>query len=385
LARAEREVRLLHVHSGNLYGGVETLLATIGRSRGLATLEHEAALCFAGRIARELCAEGVVVHSLGAVRVRNPLTIRRSRGRLRDLLARRGFDAVACHSAWALVLFGGVVKAAGVPLICWIHGAVHGRHWLERWARGTVPDLALCNSAYTASTIAPLYPRTPRETLYLPVAPALPLDAVARGAIREELATPNEAIVIALASRLEEVKGHLVLIEALALLSSLANWRCWIIGGPQRRIELDYFARLKALAAARGIADRVTFCGERPAAARMLAAADIYCQPNTAAEGFGLAFAEAMGAGLPVVTTGLGGVAELIDESCGIRVAPNDPHAVAAALRKLITDPKRRVRLGQHGMARARQLCDPRSQMGRLAGIVARLSEPSVTLVEELG
>ncbi|HLW71091.1 MAG TPA: glycosyltransferase [Candidatus Binataceae bacterium] len=370
-------MRLLHVHSGNLYGGVETLLTTLARHRKLAPLEHEAALCFESRLAQELCAVGVAIYMLGAARVRNPLTLRRARERLRELLARRRFDAVACHSAWATALFAGVVKAARLPLIFWVHGAATGRHWLDRWASVTQPDLLLCNSAFTASTMTALYPRAPREVLYLPVAPAPPLDVLARSAIREQFGAPDDAIVIAQASRLEETKGHLVLIEALALLANLAGWRCWIIGGPQRPGELKYFARLKARTTELGIAQRVTFCGEQPQAARLLAAADIYCQPHSAAEGFGLAFAEAMSAGLPVISTGLGGVAELIDESCAITVPPNDFAAVATALRALIDDPWRRNRLGASGAQRARLLCDPRAQMVRLAAIVAALSGAS--------
>jgi len=366
-------MRLLHIHSGNLYGGVETLLATLGRSRELAPLEHEAALCSEGRLTQELCVAGVAVYPLGVTRVRNPLTVRRARERLRELLDRRRFDAVACHSAWAMALFGGVIKAACAPLIFWVHGATNGRHWLERWASGTLPDLLLCNSAYTASTIVGLYPRTPREILYLPVTPSPPLDAAARRTIREEFGTPHDALVIAQASRLEQTKGHLVLIEALALLTDLAGWQCWIIGGPQRRGELKYFARLKTRTAELGIAERVRFCGEQSQARRLLAAADIYCQPHTAAEGFGLAFAEAMNAGLPVISTGLGGVAELTGESCGIGVPPNDPGAVATALRALIADPERCARLGRSGAERVRCLCDPRAQILRLAELVATL------------
>src|SRR5229473_1817120 len=93
-------IRLLHVHSGNLYGGVETLLATLARFRAREPLEHEFTLCFDGRIAMELRAENVAVEVLGEVRVSHPLTMRRARARLRDRLCRRPFDAVVVHSAW---------------------------------------------------------------------------------------------------------------------------------------------------------------------------------------------------------------------------------------------------------------------------------------------
>ena len=53
-------------------------------------------------------------------------------------------------------------------------------------------------------------------------------------------------------------------------------------------------------------------------------AADLYCQPNAAAEPFGLTFIEAMYAGLPIVGTRLGGPAETVDASCGVLVEPGD-------------------------------------------------------------
>jgi glycosyltransferase involved in cell wall biosynthesis len=371
-------MRLLHVHSGNLYGGIEAFLATLARRRELAELDHEFALCFDGRLADELREAGAAVYPLGGARLRNPLSIRRIRSRLRDRLERGRFDAVACHSAWAMALCGNAIKAARTPLVFWVHGAIHGRHWLERWARATEPNLLLCNSAYSAATIAPLYPRVPREILYLPVQPLSPITPGARRMIREEFATPDEATVIAIAARGEPLKGHAVLLEGLAMLRNLEGWRCWIIGGAQRPVESEYFARLKALAAAREIGDRVCFCGEQPAAAQILAAADIYCQPNTAPEGFGIAFAEAMGAHLAIVTTALGGVAELIDESCAMVVEPNDPRALATALRELIENPVRRERLASGGAARVRRLCDPSTQMGRLARVIAAVCDPAM-------
>jgi glycosyltransferase involved in cell wall biosynthesis len=106
----------------------------------------------------------------------------------------------------------------------------------------------------------------------------------------------------------------------------------------------------------------------------MLGAADIYCQPNTEAEGFGLALVEALGASLPVVTTGLGGAAEVVDDSCGVSVPANDPRAVAKALHLLIEDPVRRAQMGKAGRQRAALICDPARQIARLESIVAGLS-----------
>jgi glycosyltransferase involved in cell wall biosynthesis len=108
---------------------------------------------------------------------------------------------------------------------------------------------------------------------------------------------------------------------------------------------------------------------------RLLAAADIHCQPNTGPEPFGIAFVEALYAGVPVVTTALGGALEIVSDSCGVLVPPDDPGELAAALAGLIREPHRRCRLGAGGPARAAALCDPAVQLTRfgqhLAGVTS--------------
>src|SRR5881227_1748480 len=99
--------RVLHVHSGNLYGGVETLLATLWRERAACpSLETQFALCFEGRLSEELRAAGATVHALGGARVRSPLSVRRARRSLSRLLRENDFDVAACHSSWSQALFG---------------------------------------------------------------------------------------------------------------------------------------------------------------------------------------------------------------------------------------------------------------------------------------
>ncbi len=104
-------------------------------------------------------------------------------------------------------------------------------------------------------------------------------------------------------------------------------------------------------------------------------AADIHCQPNTAPEPFGLVFVEALYAGLPVVTTALGGALEILTDACGVFVPAGDESALTEALRRLVTDAGTRRRLASAGPARAALLCDPARQLAALAALVQR-SEP---------
>src|SRR5947209_11089809 len=106
-------MRVLHCYSGNMYGGVEAMLATLARGGGRAQGPgQEFALCYEGRLADELRAAGAAVHRLGAVRFRRPWTIPAARRRLRRVLAATRPDVVACHSCWPHALFGPVARRA---------------------------------------------------------------------------------------------------------------------------------------------------------------------------------------------------------------------------------------------------------------------------------
>ena len=138
-------VRVLHVHSGNLYGGVETLLRTFARHRPdapLVTMDY--ALCFDGRIAGELRDAGATVHILGEVRVRSPRRIAAVRRELARLLRAERYDVVVCHSVWSHALFGPVVRGYGARLAHCMHDVPDPKGWLDRWANLTPPDLVLC-------------------------------------------------------------------------------------------------------------------------------------------------------------------------------------------------------------------------------------------------
>ena len=361
-------MRVLHISAGNLYGGVETILVTLARYRQvLPALEPEFALCFEARLSTELAATGAPVHLLGEVRTRRPLTVWRARRKLRGLLRERRIDVAVCHMPWSQAIFGPAARDAGILLVFWMHGAARGRHWLEFWARLTPPDLAICVSRFTSTTLAHLYRNSPFEVVYPPLPPPTAgLSASERAAVRAELDTPSNATLIVQAARMEYLKGQGFLLEALGQLRGLPGWVCWLAGGAQRARERRYMVTLERAASKLGIAGRVRFLGERSDVSRILRAADICCHPNMGPEGFPLAFVEAFGAGIPVISTAIGPATEIIDESCGVLVKPGDVQALAGALRRLIEEPGERTRLGAAGPERARELCDPSMQTLKL-------------------
>jgi glycosyltransferase involved in cell wall biosynthesis len=347
-------------------------MSTLARSRDACpAMESEFALCFEGRLADELRDAGANVHALGGARVRSPLSVRRARLALGRLLARERFDVAVCHSAWSQAVLGPAVRAAGLPLVLWLHAATDGRHWLERWARRTRPDAVVCNSRFTADALPRLYRGVRAEVVYCPVAPPARVPSEERARAREELDTPPAATVVVQVSRMEPGKGHSAHLRALGQLRDIPDWVCWMVGGSQRGAEGVYEAGLRAEARRLGIHERVRFTGQRGDVPRLLAAADIYCQPNLTPDSFGLTFAEALHARLPVVTTAIGGALEIVDDSCGLLVPSGDERGLADALRRLLEDAPLRDRLGTRGPTHAAALCDPTSRLRQLENVLA--------------
>jgi glycosyltransferase involved in cell wall biosynthesis len=362
--------RILHIGSGNLYGGIETTLVAMARRRSSCpALEQHFALCFPGRLEKELSATGAPVFLLGEVRISRVWTALKARRRLRQLLAQNAYDAVICHATWPMAVFGPAVPRQ-TPLVFWLHDVPAGKHWLEKLARRTRPSLVVCNSQFTAEHLNHLYSDAVKVVIHCAVE-FRTASAGARETIRQKLGAPAGSTVIIQVSRMEPWKGQALHLEALAKLHAIPGWQCWIVGGAQRQEEAEYLARLKSLAEARGIADRVRFLGQRNDVADLLAAADIFCQPNEGPEPFGIVFIEALAAGLPVVATAMGGAKEIVSADCGLLTPPADAGALARALEQLIGNPALRRALGTAGPTRARQMCAPEDRIADLYGTLS--------------
>ncbi len=148
-------------------------------------------------------------------------------------------------------------------------------------------------------------------------------------------------------------KGQDILIEALRALADL-DWRLDLVGGAR---DPDFARRLEALATGPDLAGRVRFLGE-VASAGLTAhyrRADIFVLPSHH-EGYGMALAEAMAEGLAVISTRAGAIPETVPGGAGELVPPGDGEALAACLRRLITDAEARGRMGAAARAAAARL-----------------------------
>ena len=174
--------------------------------------------------------------------------------------------------------------------------------------------------------------------------------------VASELA--SYAIVV---SRLAPEKGVDVAIDACRA----AGITLVIAGDGPEREALE----ARAAAAGRGVAGAtVRFAGRVDDAelAELRARASIALVPSRSAETFGLAAAEAMAAGLPVLASRVGALQELVEEDA--LVAPGDPVALATAIERLAGDRA----AGERGRQRARAVCAPDVVAGRARRAVRR-------------
>jgi glycosyltransferase involved in cell wall biosynthesis len=161
-------------------------------------------------------------------------------------------------------------------------------------------------------------------------------------------------------------KGYDVLVRALALVRE-RNWRLTCVGSVDR--DPVTAARLRALVLTEGLADRVVFTGEadRAAVDAHCERADVFVMP-TLHEGYGMAVAEALARGLPVIGSATGAIPELLGDglpgdmghergpmelSAGVLVPPGDVESLARALAAVLDDVRLRGRLAL-GAQRAR-------------------------------
>ena len=167
------------------------------------------------------------------------------------------------------------------------------------------------------------------------------------GAVREEFALPEDAVIVAAAGQLIPRKGHASLLEAVASIRHRCPALRLVIFG-----EGGLDTELRAQAAALGLHDTVQFAGFRDDLDDFVGCFDVFAHPALA-EGLGVAALKAAAAGVPVVGFAAGGMVEAVEDGrTGLLVEPGNSEQLADALLRLCEDPALRRRLGTAGRER---------------------------------
>jgi glycosyltransferase involved in cell wall biosynthesis len=159
-------------------------------------------------------------------------------------------------------------------------------------------------------------------------------------------------------ARLSPVKDQATLLRAVArVVSEIPDFHLDIVGdGPSR-------VGLVSLTAELGLDTHVTFHGATDDVPRFLAGARLFVL-SSISEGVPLTILEAMAAGLPVVSTDVGGVEEVVaNQQTGLLVPPSDADALAGAMLELLLDSERSQRMGSAAQRRAQERFDAREMV----------------------
>ncbi len=193
------------------------------------------------------------------------------------------------------------------------------------------------------------------------------------GPVRADLGIAADAPVLICVARVFKTKGQGLLIEAIASLKEELPQIKLLIVGQDYPPGNNYTEELKALATRLGVADNVIFTGLRSDVPRLMAAADIMAMPSFE-EPFGLVYAEAMAMKKPVIAFDNGGTPEVVEhEKSGLLSAQDDVPALAANIRRLVTDAKLRAQMGEYGRKQVEQRFVPQRLAADVAGIYRQL------------
>ena len=165
---------------------------------------------------------------------------------------------------------------------------------------------------------------------------------------------PNNVLNLLSVGAIVPRKGFDTLVSALATLADLP-WRLTIAGDLTR--DLTEAAKLHGIIRQHQFAGRIETPGAVSASrlAKLFGDADIFVLASRF-EGYGMAYAEALSHGLPVIGTVAGAIPDTIPQGAGLLVPPDDPAALAAALRDVIVDAEQRRRLSEAASIAARTL-----------------------------
>jgi glycosyltransferase involved in cell wall biosynthesis len=197
--------------------------------------------------------------------------------------------------------------------------------------------VAVCDQAAVNLKGAPLAARRKIVRIYNGTEPAPnPIEA------RE--IPPKMGLTAITVGRLTEAKDQATLLRAVALVKPrIPDFNLWVVGGGALAESL-HLLREKL-----GLGNTVRFLGEQKAVGGFLRQADLFVL-SSISEGLPVSLLEAMAVGLPVVTTSVGGMPEVVAPSgCGLVVPSQDPAALAEAICKLAVDQGSRELMGRAG------------------------------------
>lgn len=371
---------ILHSESSPGWGGQEFRIlaeSTAMRRRG-----HEVLIAAspAGRILHEARAQGFTTVEISFRSRFDPGSI----ARLRSAILRHRVEVLNTHSAidgWVGALATRFLPQVKVVRTRHLSIAVH-RNWPTRWVytRGcdaiittgeALREQLIRDNGYDGARIVSI----PTGVDISRFDPATVDKSALRASLRPLCPDLTDAEpLVGCVAMLRSMKGHPVLVDAFArALATQPTLRLVIVGEqphPRSSVKADLIAQCERL----GIRPRVIFAGYREDIPQVLAGLDAVVLPSVRDEGVPQGLTQALAMGVPVISTAVGAIAEIVrPEETGLLVPPNDADALAIALRRIFDDPAAARTRSAAGQALIHRDYTVEAMAGKVEALYARL------------
>ncbi len=263
-------------------------------------------------------------------------------------------------------------KEAGIPVLYHEMGTPHHLPALDTYYRRLEKVLPLCSEV---AALSPILARQWSERFpFLPSVSVLPLiteDSEMLNISTELVRGVKNETIFGYAARIEAGKGPFVLAEAMAQLRQSRSDVLVRLAGTGPAVP-EVKARVRQL----GLDGSWEFVGSYEGTvgcSAFMRTLDAFVLPSFA-EGTSKSIIEAMAHGLPIITTNVGGLPDLLTPGAGILIPPGDSSALAGAMQCLAADPALRKRMGQAARDRYVKLFAPDAVLSMLISTYSRIS-----------
>ena len=309
-----------------------------------------------GAMAAELAGEATTLVPI-KVGAKNPLAMLAHARAVARLVKKENINiihAVSRAPAWVGWLACRLFLREQCHFVTTVHGAHSHGNTLKRFYNSAMirSEAVVASSRFISEYIRRVYD-VPTEKIILAQRgidtarfdPALVSDGE-RKALRQELAGIADDIpLLTMVGRVTTLKGHAVLVDALAQVKDL-SWRAIFVGTGNQSVIDD----AKQRAAAYGLQDRILWTGSRRDIPAILAATDLAFSASIRPEASSLTMIEAQAMETPVIATDHGGAREtVVKGESGWLVEPSNATALANAIREALSNPARLTAMGRRG------------------------------------
>jgi glycosyltransferase involved in cell wall biosynthesis len=336
-------MKILHVVAPARYGGLERVVQGLAAGQVVAAHAVEVLVILDREepdhpFLRELRRDGVPYHPV----VIPGRRYHRERAAVAEACRRLDAEVVHTHGYRPDVVDSGVARRLGLATVTTVHGFTGGG-WKNRLYEGLQNrafrrfDAVVCVSAAQLAALAGRGIETSHLKL-IPNAWAGP-EPVSRAEARRVLGLADDRPWVGWVGRLTREKGADLLVECLSELADVRLGVSVIGDGPERQ-------RLQRRATELNLEAALRWHGAVSDAGRLMSAFDVVVL-SSRTEGSPIALLEAMAASVPIVAAEVGGVPDMVSGAEALLVPPEDPKALAAALRRSLSEPAASKARGQ--------------------------------------